>query len=155
MDIVLKPIGTVKTEREEAFDDYWGSVTSTIHLDDAMFTPEVTMGLHEFSHLEVVYFFHKVVDSKVELSARHPRNNAEWPKVGIFSQRAKGRPNRLAVSVCRLLKIEGLTLTVESLDAIDGTPVIDIKPYMKEFAPRGEVYQPLWSTELMKDYFKK
>lgn len=82
-----------------------------------------------------------------------PRGNPDWPQVGIFAQRAKGRPNRLGVSVCRLLAVQGLTVTVQALDAIDGTPVLNIKPYMAEFAPRGQVHQPAWSRELMAAYW--
>lgn len=85
--------------------------------------------------------------------ARHPRGNEQWPKVGIFAQRAKSRPNRLGVSVCRLVAVEALTITVQALDAIDGTPVLDLKPYMREFGPRGEVRQPAWSHELMATYW--
>ena len=73
--------------------------------------------------------------------------------MGIFAQRAKGRPNRIGVSVCRLIRVDGLVLTVQGLDAIDGTPVVDLKPYMVEFAPRGEVRQPSWSHELMAAYW--
>jgi len=65
----------------------------------------------------------------------------------------KGRPNRLDVSVCRLLAVNGLILTVQALDAIDGTPVLDLKPYMTEFGPRGQVRQPAWSHELMAGYW--
>jgi tRNA (Thr-GGU) A37 N-methylase len=72
-----------------------------------------------------------------------------WPKIGIFSQRPKARPNRIGLSHCRILKIEGYRITVEALDAIVGTPILDIKPYMKEFGTIGEVVQPDWASELM------
>ena len=102
-------------------------------------------GLEAFSQVEVVYVFDRVDPQKVQTSARHPRSNDAWPEVGIFAQRAKGRPNRLGVSVCRLLGLDGLDgpiLKVQAFDAIDGTPVLDVKPYMVEFAPRGEVPSP-------------
>lgn len=149
----LRPIGLVRSPRKEAIDDYWGKVVSTIEIDSARFTAESLAGLDAFSHIEVVFYFHGVPDDKIETGARHPRNRKDWPKVGIFAQRGKNRPNRLGLSVCNLLKIEGLAVTVEGLDAIDGTPVLDIKPYMKEFAPRGEVSQPAWPTELMAEYY--
>lgn len=155
MTITLKPIGYVHSTRDEIKDDYWGGVISTIHLDREQFDEDVTQGLEEFSHVEVVYYFHKVNSSKIETGARHPRNNTSWPKVGIFSQRAKGRPNQIALSCCKILLVEGLTITVQALDAIDGTPILDIKPYMKEFGPKGETHQPEWATELMEDYFKE
>ena len=110
-------------------------------------------GLEAFSQVEVVYVFDRVDPQKVQTSARHPRSNGAWPEVGIFAQRAKGRPNRLGVSVCRLLGLHGPILKVRAFDAIDGTPVLDVKPYMVEFAPRGEVRQPDWSSELMAGYW--
>lgn len=73
--------------------------------------------------------------------------------MGVFAQRAKGRPNRIGVCVCELVRVDALTVTVRALDAIDGSPVLDIKPHMKEFAPRGNVRQPRWSHDLMADYW--
>jgi tRNA-Thr(GGU) m(6)t(6)A37 methyltransferase TsaA len=151
--IIVVPIGHVRAPRVEAKDDYWGSVVSTIELDAAQFTEEALLGLAEFSHLEVLYQFHAVPLAKIETSARHPRNRADWPRVGIFAQRGKARPNRLGISRCNLLSIEGLTIRVQRLDAIDGTPVLDIKPYMSDFAPIGPVREPAWATELMREYY--
>jgi tRNA (Thr-GGU) A37 N-methylase len=89
----------------------------------------------------------------VTTGARHPRGNRDWPAVGILSQRAKGRPNRIGVTVCELVAVDGLELRVRGLDAVDGSPVLDVKPYMAEFAPRGPVRQPAWSSELMQGYW--
>ena len=110
--------------------------------------------MEEFSHAEVIYYFHRVEEQKIVTGARHPRNNPDWPKVGILAQRGKNRPNRLGLARVKIVRKEGRTLYVEGLDAIDGTPVIDIKPVMKEFIPREEVRQPEWSRELMKNYWK-
>ena len=150
----MTPIGRVASPRTEPLDDDWDAVTATVTLDADRFAPEVLDGLAEFSHVEVVYVFDRVDPGAVETGARHPRGNPEWPRVGIFAQRAKGRPNRIGVSVCRLLGVEGLTLTVQALDAIDGSPVLDVKPYLAEFGPRGEVRQPAWSHELMSGYWR-
>ncbi len=89
----------------------------------------------------------------MQTAARHPRDNPAWPKVGVFAHCAKSRPNRLGVSICRLLEVRDLAVTVQALDAIHGTPVLDLKPYMREFGPRGEVRQPTWSTQLMAGYW--
>jgi tRNA-Thr(GGU) m(6)t(6)A37 methyltransferase TsaA len=148
----VEPIGYVSSPRNEAFDDDWDAVTATITLEPR-FTPAALQGLADFSHVEVVYRFHLVDDTGIEWSARHPRGNPDWPEVGIFAQRAKMRPNRLGVSVCRLISVDGVTLTVQALDAIDGTPVLDLKPHMVEFAARGPVRQPAWSHELMANYW--
>ena len=93
-------------------------------------------------------------EAKINLGSRHPRGNEAWPKVGIFAQRAKARPNRIGITTCELVSVDGLTLRVRGLDAIDGTPIIDIKPYMTEFAPRRATRQPVWSSELMTGYWK-
>jgi tRNA-Thr(GGU) m(6)t(6)A37 methyltransferase TsaA len=151
--IEITPIGYVRGGRDEPIDDDWGGVIAKIELDDSQFDPDVTAGLAEFSHLDVVYVFHLVDAAKIETRARHPRNNTDWPLVGIFAQRAKGRPNRIGVTTCEIVSVDGLSVTVRGLDAIDGTPVVDLKPYMNEFAPRSEVREPTWATELMAGYW--
>jgi tRNA (adenine37-N6)-methyltransferase len=111
-------------------------------------------GLEAFSHLVVVFQFHLVDPASVQSGARHPRGNPDWPEVGMFAQRAKMRPNRLGVSTCALLGVEGLDLQVCGLDAVDGSPVLDVKPFMREFEPPDSaVRQPAWATELMRGYY--
>jgi tRNA-Thr(GGU) m(6)t(6)A37 methyltransferase TsaA len=151
--IVLTPVGVVRSPRSEVRDDDWGDVVSTIEIDPARFAPDALAGLDAFSHAEVLFFMNRIDESEVERGARHPRGRADWPVVGIFAQRAKWRPNRVGASLCRVLAVEGLSIRVEGLDAIDGTPVLDVKPYMREFGPRGEVRQPEWATELMARYY--
>ena len=152
--ITLAPIGRVYSPRTEAKDDFWGNVVSVIELDGARFTHESVLGLADFSHILVVYCFHLVPDESVLSGANHPRGNPDWPRVGIFAQRKKERPNKLGVSVCELLEVDGLKLKVKALDAIDGTPVLDIKPLVREFEPDpARVRQPPWMSELMRDYF--
>jgi tRNA-Thr(GGU) m(6)t(6)A37 methyltransferase TsaA len=153
LDINLKAIGTISSPRVVAEDDLWGKLEATINLDQNVFTAEALEGLDTFSHAEIVFHMHQVKPEKIELSARHPRNNSAWPKVGIFAQRGKNRPNQIAVTVCEIIGVDGLKLKVRGLDAIDGSPVLDIKPYLAEFAPRGQTRQPEWATELMKHYF--
>jgi len=120
---------------------------------DPRFTPDALAGLDAFSHIEVVFHFDRVPEAEITAGARRPRGRADWPLVGIFAQRGKARPNRIGVTVCRLLSVEGMTVRVSGLDTIDGTPVLDIKPVMREFLPRGEIRQPDWASELMKDYW--
>ena len=151
--ISMSPIGVVKNIRKEVEDDNWGDVVSVIELD-ATFGEEALLEIENFSHAEIYFYFHLVEEIKIEIGARHPRNNKEWPKVGIFAQRGKNRPNRLGATTVKLLKREGRQLFVQGLDAIDGTPILDIKPVMKEFLPREDVSQPTWASELMKNYWK-
>lgn len=150
--IELEPIGTVHATRGDAEDDFWGGVEARIVLDER-FGAEALAGIEAFSHAEVLFFFDRVDPAKVVSGARHPRNNEAWPAVGIFAQRGRSRPNRLGSTICRILGREGSTLRVAELDAIDGTPVLDIKPVMREFLPRDAVEQPEWAAELMERYW--
>lgn len=154
MTIILEPIGHVETARQQTTDDFWGGEESTLVLGDE-FDADCLRGLEDFSHVEVLFHFDKVDPEKVISGARHPRNNSDWPTVGIFAQRGKNRPNRIGSTICRVLKCEGRRLWVAELDAVDGTPILDIKPVMAEFQPRGEVRQPRWSQELMKHYWDR
>ena len=125
---------------------------SRIELDER-FSPEALLGLDSFSHIEVVFFLHAIDTSEIETVARHPRSNPAWPRVGIFSQRGAKRPNRIGVSRCALVRVEGSTLYVRGLDAIDETPVLDIKPYMRAFAVNEEIREPAWVADLMREYY--
>lgn len=152
IEIPVVPIGIVESSRTVPTDDDWDRETTVIRLSDE-FDESALWGLDTFSHIDVVCVFHRVDADNVEVGARRPRGNPDWPQVGIFAQRAKNRPNRLGITTCTLLSVKGREITVRGLDALDGTPVIDIKPYMNEFGPRGHVRQPEWATELMKRYW--
>jgi tRNA-Thr(GGU) m(6)t(6)A37 methyltransferase TsaA len=154
MPITLEPIGHVRGGRTTPTDDDWGRSLARIELDAGAFTPDALTGLGDFSHIEVVYVFDRVDPGEVETGARRPRGRADWPLVGIFAQRGRARPNRLGVSVCRVLGVQGLVIEVEGLDAIDGTPVVDIKPVIKGFLPRGLLREPKWAAEIMHDYWR-
>lgn len=148
-------IAHIRSPRPSRLDDNWDSVESIIELDTSRFTPDALLGLDQFSHIEVVFQFDRVPEPDLTEQARHPRGNPDWPKVGIFAQRHSARPNRIGVTMCRLLKVDGTRLHVQGLDAIDGTPVLDIKPVLSGFLPRGEIREPQWAREIMKEYWKK
>ena len=150
----IESIGRIEATRKEAIDDDWGGMESTILLDPR-FEEDALAGLDSFSHVEVLFVFDRVDPAKIVSGARHPRNNKDWPAVGIFAQRGKNRPNRIGSTVCRVLRREGRRLVVAELDAIDGTPVIDLKPVMREFLPREAVRQPTWVGELMQAYWNE
>jgi tRNA-Thr(GGU) m(6)t(6)A37 methyltransferase TsaA len=149
----MTPIGTVRSTRAVPDDDLWDSVSASVDLDPAQFSRDALASLDTFSHVEIVYVFDRVDVATIEMGARRPRNNAAWPNVGIFAQRGKNRPNRIGTTICRVDRIEGLSIHVTGLDAIDGTPVLDVKPWVREFGPRGEVRQPDWMSELMRAYW--
>lgn len=153
MPYELEAIGYVRGGRSEATDDDWGSSRARIVLDDGRFTADALAGLADFSHAEIVFIFDRVAAGEITSGARHPRGRKDWPKVGIFAQRGKNRPNRVGVTICKIVGVEGLTIEVEGLDAIDGTPVLDVKPVLKGFLPRDEVREPAWASEIMKQYW--
>jgi len=151
-DIQLSPVAVVHNTRLTPDDDDWGGLVSEIRLEPGL--PEESLtGLETFSHAEIIFQFHLVGEEQIVPGARHPRENPQWPRVGIFAQRARLRPNRLGLTVVRILRRQGRSLFVEGLDAVDGTPVLDIKPVMQEFLPGGALRQPEWSHEVMKDYW--
>jgi tRNA-Thr(GGU) m(6)t(6)A37 methyltransferase TsaA len=155
LQVTMTPVGTVRSTRTAAQDDHWDSVVSSIEVDAAQFDADALAALETFSHLEVLYLFDRVDPARIERGARHPRNNTAWPKVGIFAQRGKNRPNRIGTTICCIDRVEGLRIHVTGLDAIDGTPVLDLKPWVREFGPRGEVRQPDWMGELMGAYWSE
>jgi tRNA-Thr(GGU) m(6)t(6)A37 methyltransferase TsaA len=152
-DILISPVAWVHNGRT-ADDDRWGGLVSEIRLDPSL--PDESLdGLEAFSHAEIIFHFHLVAADKIVTGARRPRDNPAWPMVGIFAQRGRVRPNRLGLSVVRILRREGRSLFVDGLDALDDTPVLDIKPVMAEFLAREPVRQPDWSHEVMKGYWSK
>ena len=153
MQISLSPIGVVHSSRSAVADDDWDREQAEIELDPR-FDDEALAGLESFSHVEVIFYMDRVDPARVVSGARHPRNNPDWPAVGIFAQRGKNRPNQLGVTVCRVLEVRGRTLRVAGLDAVNGTPVLDIKPWVAEFGPRGELRQPEWMSALMLGYWR-
>jgi tRNA (adenine37-N6)-methyltransferase len=150
-EVRLTPIGVVHGGRTEISEDHWGDVTARLILDPAVLDPDATAGLAEFSHLEVVFSFH--LETRVRRGAAHPRGNPAWPSVGVLAGHSPVRPNHLGVSRCALLAVRGLELTVQGLDAIDGTPILDIKPFATGFQPAGPVREPAWMQELMREYY--
>lgn len=151
-NIVLEPVAFVRNNRSEIKDDDWGAVVSEIVLADH-FSAEVLLGLDAFSHIEVIFHFDRVTEHKINTGKRRPRSNPDWPEVGIFAQRGKNRPNRLGLCTAEILRVEDRKVVVKGLDAIDGTPVLDIKPVMEAFLPRKKVVAPSWSSELMQHYW--
>lgn len=152
MEIKLTPIAFVSNSRKEIQDDYWGNIVSEITLAEHL-TEDAIIGIEEFSHLEIIFYFDKIDDSKIQTGLRHPRNNKNWPQVGILAQRGKNRPNKLGLTTVKLIEKQGNVLIVSGLDAIDGTPILDIKPVVKEYLPKGDIKQPDWVTELMLNYW--
>jgi tRNA-Thr(GGU) m(6)t(6)A37 methyltransferase TsaA len=147
----FEPIGIVKSTATEPVDENWGHIISEIHLADLL-TPGL-QGLEQFSHLIVVFFMHQASFSPPTDLVRRPRGRADMPQLGIFAQRAKHRPNPIGVTAVEIVEIAGKVIKVKGLDAIDGTPVLDLKPYVPVFDRIDKAAVPEWMERLMEGYF--
>jgi tRNA (Thr-GGU) A37 N-methylase len=152
MEFVVRPVAVVRNERTAAVDDEWNSITSTIELVDDVPSSSLE-GLSTFSHIEVIFLADRASDVPPAPWQRRPRGNPEWPEVGIFAQRNKDRPNRLLSSTVAISSVQERSISVIGLDAIDGTPVLDIKPVFRWTGPQGSLEVPPWSDELGEHYF--
>lgn len=152
MQITFEPIATVKNSRTAPTDDHWEAIIAEIELAPQVPT-EAFDHISGFSHLEIIYYFDQVKMEDKVFSGR-PRGNPNYPVVGIFGQRKKDRPNPIGLTTVELLEHTGRSIKVKFLDAIDGTPVLDIKPVFKEFQPQSAIRQPEWVADLMKNYWK-
>ncbi len=149
--IEITPIGIVKTDVKDAVDTNWGKVISEIHLREEL-APGL-QGLDDWSHLVVIFLMHETqFDPAVHLM-RRPQERDDMPEIGIFAQRARHRPNRIGITAVRFMGSAGAVLRVKGLDAINGTPVLDIKPYAPAYDGVTEPLVPSWFIRLMQGYF--
>lgn len=153
MEIHLKAIGVVRNGRTDARDADWGSLESDIVLE-----PEFRGGLHgleAWSHVIVITYLDQDPTGELPPSdwRRHPRGLTHLPRVGVFAQRGRLRPNPIGVTTVTIVGLGPDGLRVRGLDALDGTPVLDLKPHARPFdAPRA-VLEPAWFREMMRGYF--
>lgn len=151
MSFLVHPVDVVRSTRDDPGDtDYWGAVVSVIEIDER-FGADCLQGLADYSHAEVVFVFDRTSE-RDEYVPRAPRGRADLPPVGVFADHGPRRPNRLGVSYCEIMSVEHRRLTVRGLDAVDSTPVLDIKPAMTQFLP-AVVRQPEWVDRLMAEYY--
>jgi tRNA (adenine37-N6)-methyltransferase len=149
----MRSVGAVLSSRTDPGDsDHWGAVVSTVELD-AEFGDECLFGLDDFSHVEVLFVFHQAAERDDYRGARRPRRRQDLPDVGLFADRGPRRPNRIGATICEIVAVDGRRLRVRGLDAVDGTPVLDLKPVMHEFLP-SRIRQPEWVGRLMSEYFR-
>lgn len=152
MTLTITPIGIVHCGRTDPGDsDHWSDVESVIVVEER-FGEHCFTGLCDFSHVEVVFFFDRLAEREDYRRPWRPRGRADLPEVGVFADRGPRRPNRIGCTICELVSVGGRGLRVRGLDAVDGTPVLDIKPVMRQFLPQ-QVRQPTWVDALMREYF--
>ena len=140
----FKPVGFVRREGASESVD-WSDLGATSRIEILPRYAPALEGIEEYSHIIIFFVFHK--RKTVKLTQR-PENKRCNPEVGIFCTNSEKRPNPLGMTVVKLLKAVGNVLTVRGLDALDGTPVIDIKPYagFEEEAP--EYHIPDWLMKI-------
>lgn len=149
--IQFQPIGMIKSPVTKMSQGNWGQIQSEIHLNDPY--PRGLKGLEEFSHIVVVFYMDRAAFVPSEHLLRRPKAQANQPEIGVFAQRTKYRPNPIGITAVKLLSINHNVLTVQALDALDGTPVLDLKPYMPVFDKVEDARQPVWIAEFEKGYF--
>jgi tRNA-Thr(GGU) m(6)t(6)A37 methyltransferase TsaA len=109
-------------------------------------------GIDDFSHLIVLYWAHLVPDERRSLIRVHPMGSSDFPLVGVFATHSPTRPNSILTSVVKLLGREGNTLKVTGLDALDGSPILDIKPYDGELDKLKDVKMPNWMRRIHQEF---
>lgn len=147
--VAVEVIGYVRNDVKSPVDHGWADVESKIVLNEKL--APCLDGLADFSHALITYFMHQA-PPPAELK-RRPQGREDMPEVGLFAQRSRHRPNQIAISAVSVVKIDGHELIVRGLDAIDGTPVLDVKPYYPQYDSRPEAQVPEWVSRLMADYF--
>jgi tRNA-Thr(GGU) m(6)t(6)A37 methyltransferase TsaA len=145
-------VGVVRSPIRDPVDHGWGEVESVIELASAY--RGALRGLEGFSHAIIVCRLHRGRYQAELHRVRRPRGRADMPEVGIFAQRAKDRPNSIGLTTVELVSVHEDRLVVRGLDAIDGTPVLDIKPYYPAYDRVESPRVPEWVERLLRGYFE-
>ena len=150
MKLEMEPVGRVKNQITERKDTSWGNDISIIMLEEPYISG--LKGLEAFSHAIILFQLDQARYDREKHLQRRPQNREDMPLVGIFAQRGKDRPNRIGMTAVEVLSVSDDSLTVRGLDAVDGTPVLDIKPYYPVYDKRDATV-PEWVDRLMQHYF--
>ena len=148
--ITMEPIGRVQNQVANRKDTSWGEDISSVVLDE-QYIPGLK-GLEDFSHAIILFYLDQAQYRKEKHLQRRPQNRDDMPLTGIFAQRGKNRPNRIGMTAVEIIAVTEDTLVVKGLDAVDGTPVLDIKPYYPAY-DRKDATVPEWVDRLMEHYF--
>lgn len=140
--ITLQPIGVVRNGETDAARLDWSRVRSRVVLDEGL--AGALLGLADYSHIIVIGWLHELPEALRERRQAYPSGDQRYPLQGVLALRG-ARPNPLSMTVCRLLKVEGASIEVEGLDLIDGTPVLDVKPYIAAYDAVPKASIPKWA----------
>jgi len=164
-EMTLKPVGVVRSDiKEPSLVAHSGDLNRTTEdgrpsphaesIAEIVIDPDyagILDGIEEFSHLLVLYWAHRVDPTGRTLTKVHPMGRKDLPLVGIFSTCSPARPNPVLVIAVRLLGRAGLTLRVKGLDAVDESPVVDIKPYLPSYYAVAEARVSPWMSQLVEE----
>lgn len=169
-DMVLRPIGIVRNnvaapplvagkdglklngafeETMEKFRDVPDAVSEIILKEEYA---ELCEDIEAYSHLVIIYWGHEITEEGRSLKKVHPMGVTTNPLTGLFCTCSPARPNPVLTKVVSLVRVKGNVLTVLGLDAIDKSPVIDIKPYVREFYPQDGIRIPDWMQKITEEY---
>jgi len=148
---MFEPIGFVKSDVTGKVDYNWGNIVSGIVVNVEL--QSGLKGLETFSHVIIIYHLHEAKFIKEKHLIKRPQERKDMPEVGIFAQRAKDRPNEIGIASVKLLSVNKNVVTVQGLDAINETPVFDIKPYYPQYDLKENATTPVWVNMLMEKYF--
>lgn len=141
-DITLRPIGVVRNDERDVSRWVWDRIESRVELDPGH--EARLLGLEDYSHIIVVGWMDQFPGEYLERPQAYPAGDERYPIQGVLALRG-GRPNPVSVTVCELRKVEGATLIVRGLDLVDGTPVIDVKPYLADYDSVPKAKVPKWA----------
>lgn len=164
--IELRPVGIVRSQiKESGWSDpngaqSWDDKVSKVKADQDLVAElvidrelqDALDGIEGFSHLLVLYWPHLLPAERRSVLKVHPTGRTDFPLVGVFATRSPARPNMVLTTVVRLLERKGNILRVTGLDAIDGSPLLDIKPYTASHHDSDEIRMPAWMEEIRKAF---
>ena len=146
MKINMQPIGTVKNSIKEPEEGDWETVVSKIIINKKY--EQALEQIDGFSHIIVLYWMNQILPSKQAVLKVHPRKRKDLPLVGVFATRSPARPNPIGLTVVQVLECQANVIKVKGLDALDGTPVLDIKPYIPYSDSPAKAKTPAWIKKL-------
>ena len=149
MGIILKSIGRVRNSIGKMKREGWESVVSEIILDPQL--EEALAGVEDYSHLLILFWLGRVQKDARWMEKIHPKSRQDLPLVGIFATRTQYRPNPIGLTLVKLLGRRKNVLRVRGLDALNGTPVIDIKPITPRHEFPKDIRVPKWYDQLWKE----
>jgi tRNA-Thr(GGU) m(6)t(6)A37 methyltransferase TsaA len=145
MEINLTPIGFVRNAITEPKGEDWQTITSEIIVNEDF--KDALSGIDEFSHIIVIFWMHRTSPAERSIMKVHPKRNQNLPLVGVFATRSPARPNPIGIATVKLVECRENVLKVIGLDAVDGTPVLDIKPHIPGADSPATAKIPGWLTK--------